>query len=54
MGYSSFKIKCVITREFTENQRVLFDPNSIKLCHTSCSLELSIYAKDTASEKALA
>ena len=54
-GYSSFMIRYGVTREFIENHRVLFDPLiCIKLCHTSCPRELSIYVKDTASEAALA
>ena len=46
-------LKYGITREFIENRRVLFDPYMHKLSHKSCPPELSIHAKDTASEVAL-
>ena len=40
-------------RDFTENHRVLFDLICIKLCPASYPSELTINAKDTASEVAL-
>ena len=46
-------IKYGITREFTENHRVLFDPFMHKGLSHVMSPELYIYAKDMASEVAL-
>ena len=45
-GYSSFSVKYIIIREFTENQKVLFDPIYMKFCHTLNPPELCIYTKD--------
>ena len=53
-GNSSFMIKYGITREFVENHRVLFGPYMHKALSHVMSAELSIYAKDTTSEVALA
>ena len=47
-------IKYGINREFIEIAECYSTLICIKLCHTSCPQELSIYVIDTASEVALA
>ena len=45
-GCSSFLVKFIMTREFFENQRVLFDPSIHKvLSHVKCPRTLHIHEK---------
>ena len=45
-GYSSFLIKFIITREFFENQRALFDPYTHKvLSHVQSPRTLHIHER---------
>ena len=53
-GLSSFILKYVVTKELIEFTECYSPLICIKLGHTSCTPELSIYAKDMASEVALA